>query len=75
MEQPLEQGFEPGTMFNRKRIFTPSIRTAREKKMRWGRDQQRKTHLEIKKYRNKMKNIVLFLDMCCEDRCQLPRRD
>ena len=23
--------------------------------MRWGRDQQRKTHLEIKKYRNKMK--------------------
>lgn len=55
MEQPLEQGFEPGTMFNRKRIFTPSIRTAREKKMRWGRDQQRKTHLEIKKYRNKMK--------------------
>lgn len=54
MGQPFKQGFEPGTMFNRKSVHT-SHQDYKGIKMRWGRDQQRKTHLEIKKYRNKMK--------------------
>lgn len=54
MGQPLKQGFEPGTMFCRKSVFTHH-QDYKGKKTRWGRDQQRKTHLEIKKYRNKMK--------------------
>lgn len=54
MGQPLKQGFEPGTMFDRKSVFTHH-QDYKGKKMRWGERSAKEDTSEIKKYRNEMK--------------------